>query len=947
MNEQRTIPASTYRVQLNHTFTFDDASAIVDYLSRLGISHLYTSPFLRARPGSMHGYDIVDHTRFNPEIGSAEDFERLADHLHTRDMGLVLDFVPNHMGVGGSENPWWNDVLEWGESSPYARFFDIDWDPMRRELHGKVLLPFLGERYGAILESGQLELRLDEDGSFAVWYYIHRFPLHPSAYAPILERAAAIAGHDEAPRLRAMAAAFHAVAVRPKGRPAIEEARERASALKGQLAEAAREPAIASALDAARATYNGDPEHPESFRDLYHLLSQQAYRPALWRVAFDEINYRRFFDVNELAGLRMEDSECFAITHELVFDLLARRRIDGLRIDHVDGLYDPAGYCRLLRSRSQALDNPLYLVVEKITAYHEELRADWEVDGTTGYEFVNLVNGLFVDASNERRFNALYRRFSDDQLAFDEILYRCKQRIIRVELASEMAVLAGALDRIAHANLDSADYTLHALREALTEVVAAFPVYRTYVSGGELSPEDRRYIEWSVAQARKRSALPDGSIFDFIERVLTTDIVRDEEASRYPRMAVLRFAMKFQQYTSPVMAKSLEDTAFYRYLRLASLNEVGGDPRRFGSSVAAFHRATQLRAKRSPHAMLATATHDTKRGEDVRARIDVLSEIPAEWRTALGRWQRYNARKRSEIDGAVAPHPADEYLFYQTLAGAWPMSLMDPEHLDPHALGALAERITAYMTKALREGKVRSSWTAPNAAYEEAVSSFVARTLDGAAKSLFLPDFARFAHRVAYVGAYNGLAQIVLKVMSPGVPDTYQGTELWDLTLVDPDNRRPVDYAQRSALLAQCEMRTDLGAYAAELLDRWQDGRIKLYTLWRALRYRNAHPDDFIAGPYEPLAASGRDADRVCAFARQEVVVIVPRLVAPLLLERDEIRTAPEWSADTEIALPERMRGVPLRHLFTGAPVPAGATVAVAGVLGPFPVAVLVPAELA
>ncbi|MEO6990508.1 MAG: malto-oligosyltrehalose synthase, partial [Candidatus Baltobacteraceae bacterium] len=626
-----TVPSATYRLQFHRGFTFVDAERLVGYLDELGISHVYASPFLAARSGSTHGYDIVDHNAINPEIGTRVEFERFVDTLHRHGMGLMLDFVPNHMGVG-NENPWWSDVLEWGRQSPYAAFFDIDWNPPKRELRDKVLLPFLGSSFGTALERGEIALRFDpQAGTLGVWYEEHRFPLAPSTYGEIVSLAAALARRADddpaaAEELERIAAAFAKENWRARASRRVAGLRARADDLKRRLANAALAPRALTALHAATHAFGGSADEPQSRDRLARLLRRQSYRPAFWRVALDEINYRRFFDINELAGLRVEYAECFAVVHQLVFRLIEEGRLQGLRIDHIDGLFDPKAYCTLLRARAVAMNHPLYLIVEKILARHENLRGDWLVAGTTGYEFANLLNGLFVDARNEARVDLMYRAFTGETLGFEDVLYACKRLIVDVNLASELNVLTGELDRIAQSDVRSSDYTRSGLRNALAEVVCAFPVYRTYVDGDGAGPEDRKYIDWAVAMAKQRSETPDRSVYDFVASILSTDAAREAHAGYRPR-DVLHFAMKFQQYTAPVMAKALEDTSFYRYVRLVSLNEVGGDPRRFGVSPNVFHRAMKERAAKLPYALSSTSTHDTKRSEDVRVRIDALSEL--------------------------------------------------------------------------------------------------------------------------------------------------------------------------------------------------------------------------------------------------------------------------------------------------------------------------------
>ncbi|HEX6441056.1 MAG TPA: malto-oligosyltrehalose synthase [Stellaceae bacterium] len=901
---------ATYRLQFHKGFNFRDAEALVPYLARLGVSHLYASPVMEARPGSTHGYDIVDHNRLNPEIGTREEFEALVRALRAHGMGLILDIVPNHMGIGGTDNAWWLDVLEWGETSPYAAYFDINWDPLREDLKGRVLLPVLGDQYGAVLEGGEIALRFDpREGSFSAWYYNHRFPISPHSYPAILRRAG--------PQLADFARAFMSLRqLRP------EATRARTSELKRRLAEAAAEDQVGKAVASALEQFAGRPGRPASFRRLHRLLEEQAYRIANWRVAAEEINYRRFFNINDLAGLRIELPELFDATHRLVFDWIERGEIDGVRIDHVDGLFDPVAYCEALRAE---LGEAPYLVVEKILARYERL-PDWPIAGSTGYDFANQVLAMFIDPGAEAAMARLYRRLTGRSDSFDEVLYASKKRIMQVNLASEMNVLARRFHRLSMSDWRTRDFTFKGMLSALEEVIAAFPVYRTYVSARGCGPDDRRYIDWAIALARTRWRPGETTILDFIRGVLMADL-----PGRPQSPDVLRMAMQFQQMTGPVMAKALEDTAFYRYFRLLALNEVGGDPRRFGMSCAAFHHLTLERARFWPRAMLATATHDTKRGEDARLRIALLSEMPREWGRRVAHWYRLNRRHRSEMDGEAVPGRNTEYLFYQMLVGAWPPGL-DPAAAE--AVAALAERIEAAMIKSVREGKEHSSWSYPDEPYEVGVRRFVKGALDAARPNPFLVDFTEFAATLARPAAIASLAQIVVKLTAPGVPDIFQGCELWDLSLVDPDNRRPVDFARRQSLLDEIEQ-----VSLADLRERWRDGREKLFVTARLLALRRERTDLFAAGDYQPLdIGDGRNADRLCAFARRHaagtLIAAVPRLVYGLY--RDD--GSADWGA-TDVALPS---AGPWRNIFTRAVVQARDRIRASDMFRDFPVAVLI-----
>lgn len=941
------VPRATYRLQFHAGFGFPDATAVVPYLAALGISDLYASPILMARPGSTHGYDAIDFNRLNPELGDEAEFDALVAALHAHGMGLILDFVPNHMGVG-SDNPWWLDVLEWGQASPYADFFDIDWDASARGPRDKILLPVLGDHYGKLLEGGELVLGFDpSSGAIVLTYHQHRFPIAPRHYPGLLLPAAGRLGERSGPLLE-MIDRFTGLAAGGESRTRRAQRHKQAAELKAALAAMVMaEPSVQAAIEVALDLVNGTPGEPETFRRLHRLIDDQAYRLAFWRVASSEINYRRFFDINELAGLRMERGEVFEATHLLLLRLIALGKVQGVRLDHIDGLYDPAAYCRRLLARaaeerrkltgdsSAAADGaPIYLIVEKILARHEQLRADLPVAGTTGYEFINLVNGVFVDPAAERSLTATYHRFVGREMDLDEIVADAKAHVLRYSLDSELHVLAHELHRLSEQSWSTRDYTLSGLREALAELIIRFPVYRTYITAAGAKDDDRRYLDWAAAQARKTSGLVDRSIFDFLHTALSTDLLRDR---RYRRADVIATAMRFQQLTGPIMAKALEDTAFYRYVRLVSLNEVGGEPGHFGVSPGAFHHVIQQQQLRHPATMLASATHDHKRGEDVRARLNALSELPLEWRRRVRRWSRLNRFKRREVDGLRTPSRNDEYLLYQTLLGAWPLEIETPDH---PGLGELTERIAAYMVKAMREAKLRTSWTAPDAAYEAAVEGFVRRILDPREGRTFLADFLPFQARLAPLGAINGLAQTLLKLTVPGVPDTYQGCELWDLSLVDPDNRRPVDFARREGWLAAPRP-------PAELLRDWRSGRIKLQLIARTLDLRRRLPDLFAAGEYLPLATSGAHAERILAFARRSgddaLVVVVPRLTQPLVQGDLPLPPAAAWG-DTAIELPEWWPGARLCDLLTGANRDAAGNRLEASVLlSELPVALLTP----
>ncbi len=911
------IPRATYRLQLNAGFTLRDALEVVPYLDALGVSHLYLSSFFKARPGSLHGYDIVDHNAFNPEIGDEADLDTLVQALEARGMGIILDFVPNHMGVSGKENDWWLDVLEWGERSPYAGFFDIDWNPGRRDRRGKVLLPILGDNYGTVLERGELVPKFDdESGTISVWYWEHRLPIAVGHYPRLLQPATQqLDGEFHAALEEVLHGLRTGLAGGRRKKDSLTVARREADAAKARLAALAKNPEACRALDSAVARLAGTPGDPASFAPLHRLLERQSYHVACWRVAGAEINYRRFFDINDLAGLRQESPQVFEATHRLVLRLLEQGKIHGLRIDHIDGLFNPAQYCqRLQRRAADALGlpgaQPLYLLVEKILAHHERLRRDWPVAGTTGYEFMNEVNGLFVNPENASLLETVYQQFIEATMDFAQQVHEAKLLVTREHMAGEMHVLGMQLARLAASHWRSRDFTIDALREALRAVVAQFPIYRTYVTPRRVPQQDKGYIAWAVAQARKGAAEP--SIFDFLQAVLDTSIARGRRAL-YSRAAVLAVAMHLQQYTGPVMAKGFEDTALYRYNRLIALNEVGGEPRRFGVSPGAFHQVNLRRLGQHPYGMLATATHDSKRGEDVRARIDALSEIPNEWLSHLQRWARLNHALRHEVDGGVAPARNDEYFLYQTMLGAWPLAGPDADDF--------VERLCAATLKAIREAKHRTSWHQPDEAYEQATLDFVRRLVGPQRRGMFLDDFVALQQRVARIGMVNSLAQTLLKLTAPGVPDIYQGCESWQLALVDPDNRRPVDYEQRRRLLERVQ-----GMPLADLLGQWQDGGVKLGLIWHVLAFRRRWPELFTDGGYRALQVRGERAEHVVAFARHQAegmaIAAVPRLLAPLWPEAQALPPLGKAWSRTYIELPQRITGETMTDALGGPPVP-------------------------
>jgi (1->4)-alpha-D-glucan 1-alpha-D-glucosylmutase len=961
---QRRVPRATYRLQFRADFTFREAQALVPYLAELGVSDCYASPLFAASPGSDHGYDVVDYSRINPVLGDEAGLAELTATLQAHGLGLLLDMVPNHMGIGDGANVWWQDVLENGPSSLFADYFDIDWQPAAPELENTVLLPILEDQYGAVLESGKLRLAY-ADGAFFIDYYSTRLPVAPRSYQLVLNQVLPTlvddlgSEHDAVLELQSILTALSYLPPRTVTAPAkIAERNREKEVIKRRLAALVEAHAAArAAMEVVERQFNGAAGDPASFDLLDQLLGQQAYRLAYWRVATDEINYRRFFDINQLAAIRVERPAVFRAVHRLVAEMLAAGRVTGLRIDHPDGLWDPTAYFRQLQAlfvegrlaadgyhpdlaaqviahlETRSPDDgapawPLYVVAEKILTPGEMLPPDWAVAGTTGYDFLNAVGELFVDGRFRRSFDRIYHRFTGREARFADLVNTSKKLVMLVALASEVNALGHRLERIAEKNRRYRDFTLASLTFALREVIAGLGVYRTYITGpGDAAlPFNREHIRAAMVEARTRNPRTAAAIFDFIERTLLLANLDDFRLE--DRAELVDFVMRFQQITGPVMAKGVEDTAFYRYHRLASLNEVGGHPEQFGLSVSAFHRLNLERQRRWPESLLATATHDGKRGEDVRARINVLSELPQEWRSGLGRWSRLAAAARTTIDGVTAPDRNDEYLLYQTLIGAWPAEWMAPDAAPSAAeVAAFAERIAAYMLKAAKEAKVHTSWYNPNVAYETALDAFVRRVLDDDAADGFRADLGAFARRVAAFGRVTSLAQTLLKLTCPGVPDLYQGAELWDLNLVDPDNRRPVDFDRRQALMADLAQRAaaagdDRRALVGDLLAQDVDGQVKLYLIARTLAFRRDRADLFTTGAYLPLDARGSKREHVVAFARgdgdETALVVVPRLVVGLTGGAECWPLDEASWADTALALPAAWADWRWRNVLTG-----------------------------
>ncbi|HEX6878849.1 MAG TPA: malto-oligosyltrehalose synthase, partial [Terriglobales bacterium] len=943
-------PGATYRLQFNAGFRFVDATRLVPYLHALGVTTCYASPLLQARSGSIHGYDISDHNKLNPEIGNEDELREFVSELKSHEMTLVLDTVPNHMGVGQGQNPWWQDVLENGHSSKFANFFDIDWNPIESELQNKVLLPVLGTQYGEELENGQF-VPSYENGEFQFHYYDKRLPVDPQTYPLIFEPLGDLGRKGDSGSIRELQGLLIGLSELPKHDAQGEFAAKRQREIPflkqrfRELIERASE--VRDIVDEAIKALQGRPGNARSYDSMHKVLEAQPYRLAHWRVSAEEINYRRFFDINDLIGLRMEDPAVFAATHKLIRRLLAEGYIQGLRIDHPDGLFNPPQYLtrlQMLYAASQCcgpepngpqaengielevqtvfgqhdwLHNraPLYVLVEKILEPGEELPSEWPVDGTVGYDFTNLVNGVFIDSRNRRAFTTFYQRFIGQSIDVDELIYDSKKLIMESALSSEVSVLTHMLDEISSTNRRARDFTRKALRDAIVETIAFFPVYRTYIDErGTITDRDRTYIQQAIARAKKRKGATPGLVFDFLQDILLLRGGGDTGAPIYGYRKQIYFTLKFQQLTGPVMAKGLEDTACYVYNRFVSVNEVGGSPKEFGVEPTEFHRENARRQQVWPGSMLSTSTHDTKRSEDVRMRLNVLSEIPRPWAAQAMRWRRINrAKKQTLSDRRIAPDLNEEYLLYQTLVGTWPVTMangMPSAALGREERDAYAARIHEYMTKAVHEAKVNLSWVNPDPEYVDALGKFIGRIIapgTEARPNSFLRLVQAFVERVAQFGFVNSLSQTLLKLTAPGVPDVYQGQELLDFSLVDPDNRRHVDFDLRRELLSDLRKRPPGTELLAELLGNWPDGSAKLWVTHKTLYYRRLNPLLFRDGTYVPIHGTVRHERHVLGFARtikgQTAITVVPRFAYSLANGEPTWPIGELW-ADAEVLLP-------------------------------------------
>jgi (1->4)-alpha-D-glucan 1-alpha-D-glucosylmutase len=930
------IPVATYRLQFNHSFGFKEAHEIIEYLSQLGISSIYASPIFKARKGSLHGYDVVDPNVINPELGLVEDFRELIEELKNHEIGWVQDIVPNHMGYD-SQNEILMDILENGNASSYLKFFDMEWNHPYENMKGRLLAPFLGRLYGESLEDGEIQLKYYENG-FTVNYYDLKFPIKIESYLNIITYRLNVLektlGKDHADVIKLLGI-LYSLKNLPAPKEDVIERYNQIRFIKRMLWELyTRNREIKRFIDENMKIFNGEKGNPESFSLIEALLSEQYFRLSFWKVAAEEINYRRFFNINELISLKVEDEDVFNHIHSLIFKMVKEGKFTGLRIDHIDGLNDPTSYLRRLKDKT----GDTYIVVEKILDLNEGLPSFWQIQGTTGYEFLNYVNGVFCDMKNEEEFNEIYLDFTGLIISYEDLVAEKKRLIMGKHMAGDIDNLAHMMKRISGRHRHGSDITLYGLRRALVEVMALFPVYRTYINQDVFSERDKSYIKEAVKKAMHTNP---GLLneLDFIEQFLLVKF--GEYLSEDEKRECIDFIMRFQQYTGPLMAKGFEDTTLYVYNRLLSLNDVGGNPNKFGISVLEFHDFNKNRAKLWPNTMNTTSTHDTKRGEDARTRINVLSEIPEEWKAKIKKWSRINGRKKKIINDKSVPDMNDEYFLYQTLISAFPFYEDDyPTFVD---------RIKNYIIKAIREAKIHTAWIKPDTDYEEAFISFIDEILKPSEQNQFLKEFLPFQKRVANYGIFNSLSQTLLKITSPGLPDFYQGTELWDLNLVDPDNRRPVDFEKRKGFLREIKVKEkkDVLNLISELISTKEDGRIKLFLIYKALEVRAKRKELFEKGDYISLNVSGKYKDHVLAFARRKekswAIIIISRLLTYLIRE-DECPIGERIWEDTCIFIPEHATYL-WRNAFTNQVIQCGKVLSIDKVLKCFPVALLLGKE--
>ena len=926
------IPAATYRIQFTPSFGFEAAKLIVPYLAELGISDLYASPIFQARKGSNHGYDVVNPNQINTELGGGEKFEELGEELKTYGLGWIQDIVPNHMAFD-SQNQMLVDVLENGHDSQYKDYFDINWEHRYEDIRGRVLAPFLGKFCGDCLESGELQLQYSERG-LTINYYDLKFPIRIESYIKVLTydlgRLRRILGRNH-PDFVKFLGALYALKYIPSGEEGMERY-DQITFIKGMLWELWNSNSeIRDFIAENIEIFNGKPGQAETFNLLENLLAEQFFRLSYWKVGNEELNYRRFFTVNDLISLRTEDDRVFETIHTLIFKLIDEQKIGGLRIDHIDGLFDPAHY--LYKLREKAPD--AYIVVEKILEPHEDLPLNWPIEGTTGYDFLNQVNGLCCQEQTQQKFDFVYEKFTRNSTSCQELIDEKKMLIVGKHLAGDIDNLANLLKRLSSRYRYASDFTTYGLKRALVEILAMFPVYRTYINPEGVSQADRDCIKKVIAKAKENTPVFLNELF-FIEKFLLLEF--DEHLTHEEKDQWRYFVMRLQQFTGPLMAKGVEDTVMYVYNRLLSLNEVGSNPGQFGISVEKFHGFNQHRAAYWPHAMSATSTHDTKRGEDVRARLNVLSEIPGEWDSYLKKWQDINGGYKECVDGLDVPDPNDEYLFYQTLIGAFPV--------EESEYPAFVDRIKQYLIKAIREAKVHTAWLRPDTGYENAFISFAERVLKDSKRNEFLKTFRPFQRKIKHYGIFNSLSQTLLKITSPGVPDIYQGTELWELSLVDPDNRRPVDFEKRITLLRDIKKRakTDSLALIDQLLKTPENGQIKLFLIYKALQARREYLEVFQRGDYHKLTVIGSLREHIVAFARKwgdiTAIAIAPRLLTSLIKEGEYPLGEQVWQ-ETRISLPPGTSSL-WHDAITGEKIQGEDTLWIRESLKHFPVALLI-----
>lgn len=920
------IPTATYRIQFTPSFGFKNAKEILDYLKNLGISDIYASPIFKAKKGSTHGYDVTDPGKLNPELGQGKDFDELHSLLEKKRLFWLQDIVPNHMAFD-SENKMLMDVLENGEKSPFHRFFDIKWDHPYEIMRGRVLVPFLGKFYSESLESGDISLTYDQNG-LAIKHYDLELPINLASYDRVLlhnvESLENELGSNNEDLINYLGFVH---SLKQSGDRNTGDDFDLAGHSKKMIREIyEKDQKVRKFIDGNLDHFNG--RNSSATKHLLdELLSDQPYRLSFWKVASEEINYRRFFSINALISIRVEDQEVFEATHELVFRLVSENKIHGLRIDHIDGLYDPGQYLRRLKERV----GDKYITVEKILAPYEDLPSSWPVGATTGYDFLNIVNGIFVYGKNASDLTKVYYRFNSNNVQYEDLLCEKKRLIMGKHMAGDIDNLAQLLKKISAQDIYGRDITLYGLKRALVEMMSHFPVYRTYISSEDYSAKDQDYIESSIERAKEGSPGLKYEL-DFIKKFFSLggDITENEKNSR------LKFIMRFQQFTGPLMAKGLEDTTLYIYNRLISLNDVGGSPEIFGVSLPDFHNFNVKRALKYRYAMNATSTHDTKRGEDVRARINVLSEIPKEWSLSLSLWSKMNRNRKKMLNGRAAPDKNDEYFIYQTLLGSYPF--------DQAEKGAFVQRMQEYLVKAIREAKVHTEWIQPDIAYEGACKKFIESILKASETNKFLESFILFQEKIAYFGIYNSLSQALIKITSPGFPDLYQGSEFWDLNLVDPDNRRPVDYEKRVTCLSKIEddFKRDPKGLISELLSCREDGRIKMFLIWRSLNHRNQNSIVFENGEYVPLQCRGKFKENIVSFARTYEdhfdIIIAPRFLTDVI-GMNENPLGDVWE-DTVLLLPE-VNGKEFKDIYTNENVFIKGELRIKDVLRAFPNALL------